>query len=235
LSNKSGLALAGLLKRYYNDLTAAEGGLDIMDPQRARRIRLVFYVAVALYALMVVYVLSRSAAPLAYNLARAAALFGYGTLFVTILSHEYMREMRKLFGKPFMTVHHILAVTGLVLVTLHPVLMAIIMPDHLGELVPRFDSLRTFLTFGGRAALYLILIAALAAVMHRRLKDIWKVIHWLNYLAFVLVFAHSWLLGGNVSTSMLRFVWPLMLGIVAGVFLRKRLVRAAPTPTSKRG
>jgi DMSO/TMAO reductase YedYZ heme-binding membrane subunit len=198
-----------------------------MDAQRARRVRLLFYVAVALYALIVVYVLSRSAAPLAlaYSLARAAALFGYGTLFVTILSHEYLREMRKLFGKPFMTVHHILAVTGLVLVTLHPVLMTILMPDHLAEFVPRFDSLRTFLTFGGRAGLYLILIAALAAVMRRRLKDTWKVIHWLNYVAFVLVFAHSWLLGGNVSTSVLKFISPLMLLTVVAVFLRKRLAR----------
>jgi DMSO/TMAO reductase YedYZ heme-binding membrane subunit len=210
----------------YARITASPmgGGLHTMDAQRARHIRLLFYVAVALYSLIVVYVLARTPAPLAYNLARAAALFGYGTLFVTILSHEYMREMRKLFGKPFMTVHHILAVTGLVLVILHPVLMAIMMGDP-RQFVPRFDSLRTFLTLGGRAALYLILIAALAAVVRRRLKDTWKVVHWLNYAAFVLIFAHSWLLGGNVSTSILKFVSPLMLLTVVVVFLRKRLAR----------
>lgn len=195
-----------------------------MDTLRARRIRLVFYVAVALYSVIVVYLLSGSPAPLAYDLARAAGLFGYGTLFVTILSHEYLREMRKLFGRPFVTVHHILAVTGLVLVILHPMLMAIIMRDP-RQFLPRFDSLRTFLLLGGRPALYLTIIAAVAAVLRRRLKDTWKFIHWLNYVAFVLVFAHSWLLGGNVSTTILRFVWPLMLGVVVGVFLRKRLVR----------
>jgi sulfoxide reductase heme-binding subunit YedZ len=198
-----------------------------MDTQRARNIRLLFYVAVALYALTVLYLLARASAPLPYNLARAAALFAYGTLFVAILSHEYMREMRKLFGKSFLNVHHILAVTGLVLVVMHPVLMAISLRDPT-QFVPRFDSLRTFLTLGGRPALYLILIATLAAVARRRLKDTWKVIHWLTYLAFVLVFAHSWLLGGNVSTSILRFVWPLMLVTVVVVFLRKRLVRAPP-------
>jgi sulfoxide reductase heme-binding subunit YedZ len=195
-----------------------------MDTLRARRIRLVFYVAVALYSVIVVYLLSGSPAPLAYDLARAAGLFGYGTLFVTILSHEYLREMRKLFGRPFVTVHHILAVTGLVLVILHPMLMAIIMRDP-RQFLPRFDSLRTLLLLGGRPALYLTIIAAVAAVLRRRLKDTWKFIHWLNYVAFVLVFAHSWLLGGNVSTTILRFVWPLMLGVVVGVFLRKRLVR----------
>jgi len=44
---------------------------------------------------------------------------------------------------------------------------------------------------GWSSALYLILIAVLAAVMRRRLKDMWKVIHWLNYVAFVLFFAIS--------------------------------------------
>lgn len=204
-----------------------------MDEHRARRIRSLFYLAVALYTAIVVFTLSRTPAPLAYNIARAAGLFGYGTLFVTILSHEYMREMRKLFGKPFVTVHHILAVTGLVLVTLHPALMAILMRDP-RQFVPRFDSLRTFLLLGGRPALYLILIAVLAAIVRRRLKDTWKVIHWLSYVAFVLVFAHSWLLGGNVSTSILKFVSPLMLLTVVVVFLRKRLVRTPPTPP-KRG
>jgi sulfoxide reductase heme-binding subunit YedZ len=200
-----------------------------MDAQRARRIRLLFYVVAALYALTVVYVLSRSRAPLAYNLARAAALFAYGTLFVTILSHEYMREMRELFGQPFLAVHHILAVTGLVLVILHPVLIAILLRDP-RQLVPRFDSLRTLLLLGGRPALYLILIAVLTAVVRGRLKGTWKVIHWLNYVAFVLVFAHSWLLGGNVSTSILKFIWPLMLLTVVVVFLRNRLARTRLTP-----
>jgi len=204
-----------------------------MDDKVARRIRLVVYVAVILYVLVVVYLLSRSSVPLVYNLARAAALLGFGTLFLAILSHEYLREMRKLFGRPFMTIHHTLAVAGLVLVILHPVLLVILLRDPT-QFVPRFDSLRTFLMLGGRPALYLILIAVLAAVARRRLQDTWKVIHWLNYLAFVLVFAHSWMLGGNVSSTVLRFLWPLMLGVVVGVFLRKRLARPAPAPTSKR-
>jgi sulfoxide reductase heme-binding subunit YedZ len=224
---KSKRSLARLVRVRYNHSIAAVGGLDTMDERLARRTRLIVYVTVALYAILVVYVLSRSAAPLVYNLARAAALFGFGTLFLAILSHEYLREMRKLFGQPFMTVHHILAVTGLVLVILHPVLIATLLRDPT-QFVPRFDSLRTFLLLGGRPALYLILIAVLAAVVRRRLKDTWKVIHWLNYVAFVLVFAHSWMLGGNVSSSVLRFIWPLMLGVVVGVFLRKRLARTSP-------
>jgi len=204
------------------------GELYAMDTQRVRRIRLLFYAAIALYVALVVYLLSRSSVPLVYNLARAAGLLGYGALFLTILSHEYLREMRKLFGRPFLTVHHILAVAGLVLVVLHPVLIAVLMRDP-RQFVPRFDSLQVFLRLGGRPALYLILIAVLAAAVRSRLKDTWKLIHWLNYVAFVLVFAHSWLLGGNVSTSMLRYVWSLLLGIVVGVFLRKRLVRTPPT------
>jgi len=198
-----------------------------MDENRARRIRSVIYLAIILYVAIVVYTLARTSAPLAYNIARAAGLFGYGTLFLAILSHEYLREMRKLFGQPFLTVHHVLARAGLVLAILHPVLMAVLMRDP-GQFVPRLDSLRTFLLLGGRPALYLILLAALAALLRKRLKDTWKLIHWLNYAAFVLIFVHSWLLGRNVSTSILKFVSPLMLLTVVVVFLRMRLARTSP-------
>jgi len=195
-----------------------------MSDQQLRNKRLFIYLCVALLALIIIYTLLGTRSPLAWNLARAAALFAYSAMFLAILSHEYMREMRKLFGKPFLTVHHVLAVTGLVLVVTHPTLVAVLTRDP-GAFVPRFDSLRTFLLLGGRPALYLFLIGALAAVVRGRIKNVWKVIHWLNYLAFGLVFVHSWLLGTNVSKGLLKFVWPLMAVIVLAVFVRKRLLK----------
>jgi len=83
-----------------------------MDEKRASRLRLLVYLAVALYAILVIYLLSGSAAPWS-TIWPVRGLLGFGALFLAILSHEYLREMRKLFGQPFMTVHHVLAVTGL--------------------------------------------------------------------------------------------------------------------------
>lgn len=207
---------------HYNRRNFQREETDIMETRRAARIRLLFYTAICLYTILVFYSVLRSPAPLVYSLARAAGLLGYGALFMAILSHEYMRDMRRLFGKPFMTVHHVLAVAGLALSILHPVLLFVLTRD-LTQFVPRFDSLRTLLLLGGRPALYLILIAFLAAVLRGRLKSTWRVIHWLNYLAFVLVFTHSWLLGRHASQGIFRLLWPAMLVSVVLVFARKRI------------
>jgi len=127
-----------------------------------------------------------------------------------------------------LTVHHLFARAGLTLAILHPVLIAVLMRDP-GQFVPRFDSWRMFLLLGGRPALYLIILAVLAAVLRRRLKDTWKLVHWLNYVAFVLIFVHSWLLGRHPSQGVLKFLWPVMLVIIVVVFVRKRLVRTSPS------
>ena len=47
-------------------------------------------------------------------LIRGAALMGYLAVFLSVLSSAYMRQLIRLFGRPFIKVHHILSVTGLV-------------------------------------------------------------------------------------------------------------------------
>lgn len=187
-----------------------------------RRLRVLIPTAVGLLVLLILYTLYRTPGPLSWSLVRAAALFGYGTLFLVIVSTEYLREMRRLFGKPFLTVHHILAVTALALVIIHPIAVALASRD-VTVFVPQFTSLRTFFTLGGRIALYLIFIAVFAALLRACIKSFWRLIHWLNYVAFALAFVHSWLLGTNISTSALRFIWPVMAGLVLLIWVHKRL------------
>lgn len=187
--------------------------------------RRLIYVVLTLWVGFVLYTLFRSPAPTLPMAVRATALFSYTAVFLAILSTEYLREMRKLFGKPFITVHHILAVTGLILMVLHAVLFALLRQD-LRVFLPRFDSLRTFLALGGRPALYFFIIATLAAVVRGRMRSIWKVIHWLNYLAFALAFVHSWLLGTDVSNPLLRPMWAVLAGVILVVFVRKRLLQS---------
>ncbi|MBC7261932.1 MAG: ferric reductase-like transmembrane domain-containing protein [Chloroflexi bacterium] len=192
-----------------------------MDKSGWRRL---IYAFLTLWVGFVLYTLFRNPAPALSMAVRATALFGYTAVFLTILSTEYPREMRKLFGKPFLTVHHILAVTGLILMILHAVLFALLTQD-VRVFLPRFDSLRLFLALGGRPALYLFALAALAAVVRGRIRNVWRVIHWLNYLAFALAFVHSWLIGTDVSNPLLRSVWVVLTGIVLLVFIWKRLLR----------
>lgn len=186
--------------------------------------RRLIYTVLAVWVGFVLYTLFRRPAPLLPMAVRATALFGYTAVFLAIVSTEYLREMRKLFGTTFLTVHHTLAVAGLALMSLHAVLFALLTQD-VRVFLPRVDSWRVFLALGGRPALYLFIIATLAAVARGRIRNIWRMIHWLNYLAFVLAFAHSWLIGTDVSNPLLRLVWVVLAGIILVVFIRKRVLQ----------
>lgn len=194
-----------------------------MDDKTARLIRSVLQWFVELMLIIIIFTLWNTPSSGALNLTRALGLLGYIALFLAILSHEFMKDMTRLYGRPYLVVHHWLAGVALVLAVLHPLAVAWMTKDA-SAFVPRFDSLRTFLTLGGRPALYLILIAVVAGFLRSWLKPFWKYIHWLNYAAFFLILAHSWLLGANVSQGILSVLWPAMALIVLVVFVRNHLL-----------
>ena len=68
---------------------------------------------------------------------RGAASLGYLAIFAAIVSSAYMPQLVRFFGRPFIKVHHILSVTGLVLIALHPVGVAIDSRDP-RVFLPRF-------------------------------------------------------------------------------------------------
>jgi DMSO/TMAO reductase YedYZ heme-binding membrane subunit len=155
---------------------------------------------------------------------RGAALLGYWAIFLAVVSSVYMRELFLLFGRPFIRVHHLVAVAGLILVTLHP-LGAALRSSRLGVFVPDFSSVDAFLRLGGRPAWYLILIASLAALWRARIKNKWRVIHYLNYVAFLLATVHAVMIGTEFVSSLLKVV-PIALALVTvGVFVWKRVRR----------
>jgi sulfoxide reductase heme-binding subunit YedZ len=197
-----------------------------MSESTVRRLRIVIPVVILVWVLVLLCTAFSTPGPSGWRIVRSAALLGYTALFLAILSNEYVRAMKKLFGRPFLAVHHILAAAGLVLIVVHPAAVVIVTRDP-SNLVPRLDSVRSLLTFGGRPALYLFLVAAAAAVAHRRLAKSWRYVHWLTYAAFPLAFAHAWLLGTNASHGVLAVAWPAMFVVVVIVFVRKRLLRPA--------
>ena len=64
----------------------------------------------------------------------------------------------------------------------------------------------------------------MAAVLRNRIKTSWRFVHWLSYLAFFMVFAHSWLLGSDVAGGALRLAWAAMAAIVAVILVHRRLL-----------
>jgi DMSO/TMAO reductase YedYZ heme-binding membrane subunit len=83
-----------------------------------------------------------------------------------------------------------------------------------------------FLRWGGRVAWYLIGIAALVALFRTRLRNQWRYVHWLNYLAFFLASAHAVLLGSDFQSTAMKAI-PIVLSLaLIAVFVQKRLQRS---------
>jgi hypothetical protein len=162
-------------------------------------------------------------------LVRGAALLGYWSVFLSILSSAYLRELVRFFGRSFVKVHHVASVTGLVLIATHPLAVAI-NTSNVAVFLPRFDSLYIFLSLGGRLAWYLIGIASLAALLRTNLRRSWRVVHWLNYIAFFLASVHASLIGTTfrgqgVRAIILKVIVGILSLIAVYVFVRRQVAR----------
>jgi sulfoxide reductase heme-binding subunit YedZ len=158
---------------------------------------------------------------------RGAALLGYQSVFLAIVSSAYMRQLVRLFGRPFVQVHHVVSVSGLILITLHPLGVAL---DNatISVFVPRFDSVLSSLRLGGQLAWYLVALAVLVALLRRSIGRRWRVVHMLNYVAFLSATVHANLIGTQLQYSVPRAVSIVMALVIVGVFVQKRLRQRRP-------
>lgn len=153
---------------------------------------------------------------------RWGALVGYQGVFLAALSSLYLVELTKHFGRGFVKLHHILSALALSTLILHGGLVA----WRLGNprvFIPRFTSVENFVRFGGAPALWLISLAALAAWQRKNLRDQWRSIHWLTYLAFILGTIHAQMLGGSFQYLIVRIISIAMAVALVAVFVIKRL------------
>ena len=139
------------------------------------------------------------------RLVRGAAALGYLAIFSAIISSNYVRQLVHFFGRPFVQIHHILSVTGLVMVTLHPLGVAW-SNESLRVWLPRLDSWLAFLQWGGPPAWYLIATASSAAVLRKAIGRNWRALHLLNYVAFFLGTVHAIMIGTDFRGPIVRAV-----------------------------
>jgi DMSO/TMAO reductase YedYZ heme-binding membrane subunit len=155
---------------------------------------------------------------------RAAAMLGYLAVFVTAVTSAYMRELFQLLGRPFIRVHHVYSVAGLGLITLHP-LAAALRSSSLLVFLPDFSSFYQFFSLGGRPAWYFIVAASLAALYRAAIGQRWRLIHYLNYVAFLLATVHAVLIGTDFVSPVMKGIAILMALVVTWVLVRKRVQR----------
>lgn len=153
---------------------------------------------------------------------RVWALTGYTLVFLSILSSAFLRQLVRRFGRPFVTIHHVASLTGLVVLALHYVAAAVQYGTPF-VFVQGPSAAWTLFANGGRIALLLILVAVAAAWARTRFKSSWRLVHWLNYLAFWVATAHANLLGQDTQAWPVRAVTLAMAVVVVWVLLRRRL------------
>lgn len=156
---------------------------------------------------------------------RIAGLAGIASLFIAIVLSLLVRQSRQIFGLAYIKVHHLFSITGLILISLHPVIMAIDFGTS-RIFIPDFSSWNAFLANAGRPALYLIYIATIAAILRRNIVKYWRYIHSLLYIAFILGAIHGILSGSDLSNPVLYILYVTMIITVMIIFLYKRVLTA---------
>ena len=146
---------------------------------------------------------------------RAAAVLGYLGVFLAILSSNYVRELTRFFGRRFVKVHHVVSVTALAALAIHAASVAWSWRSP-GVFLPSRDTPQAL-------ALWFFAIASLTALLRAAIGKNWRVVHWLNYLAFLMGTLHAQSLGTNFQHLGVRIVSVLMALAVVGLFIWKRV------------
>ncbi|MDD4255046.1 MAG: hypothetical protein PHP59_06675, partial [Methanofollis sp.] len=174
----------------------------------------------ALFLIVSVSVLLTGGEPLSL-LVRLLALNGYLALALAASMSPFLREIRAVFGRPFLAVHHTLAAFGLAAVLLHPLSYALL-TGSLAVLFPSTWTWVEFWTYAGRPALVLILVALTAVSLRKRYPAYWRPFHMLMYAALVLGLVHALLRGTDTTGPVVRAVLGGVFLVAMGAFVAKR-------------
>ena len=152
---------------------------------------------------------------------RLFALNGFIALSIAAIMSAFLKEITLFFKKPFTRVHHYFAAVGLVLITLHPVMLAVQFLN-LSVFLPNLNSLYLFMFYGGRQALIIIYIAFVAVLLRRKMMAYWRPFHALMYVALFFGIVHANLSGTDFGNLAILIVFN---GLFAGTLVAFGLKR----------
>ncbi|NLN44887.1 MAG: ferric reductase [Methanosarcina sp.] len=156
---------------------------------------------------------------------------GYLTMFLAIITSEYMAKMKKVSGLSFIKAHHNLARVGILLILIHPLTFAL---EGRGiQILSPISQTNIFIALAGRPAFYLFLLTAGIALYRKRYKN-WRKVHYLSYLAFLLVSTHALMIGDDFRLTIMRILAFSMAVTVIAIFIHKRLASRQKSTGQKR-
>ncbi|MCU0629059.1 MAG: hypothetical protein MUE45_06200 [Methanoregulaceae archaeon] len=156
------------------------------------------------------------------NWIRFAGLAGFVLLSVAAIMTPWSREIYRNFGTSFVPFHHMFAISGLILITLHPVFLAIRLMNAT-VFLPRFWPFYDLLIFAGRPALILIYIAVAAILLRRFIPGYWRALHALIWVALILGIIHADLIGTDMENPVIFMLFNGLAVVAVGAFVVKRL------------
>ena len=190
----------------------------------------VYLVVLVLTVIIAAVLLTLAGTPGLYGIARGTALVGYQFVVLSVLSSAFVRPLVRAYRKPFVKLHHWVSITGLALLTLHPILLVIVTRSP-SLLIAAYTS-GDFFRNAGSPALMALTIAALAAILKSRIVRVWRYVHWLNYAALLLGTIHAILIGTSVAMlPELRWLFVLLAASGVAVFIRRLAKQPAPART----
>lgn len=178
-------------------------------------------VVLALYAITAAVVLTTPYEDPIHVIARLAALWGFLALAIAAILTPFLREIMKVFGRPFLAVHHTFAAIGLLLPTLHPVTLAIGAMNP-AVFVPVFSPWGRFWALAGRPALYLLYIAFAGVLLRKYIPKYWRWVHGLMYVALLFAIVHGNLLGDDFRDPIIWALFNTLFVLVVAAFVLKR-------------
>jgi DMSO/TMAO reductase YedYZ heme-binding membrane subunit len=146
---------------------------------------------------------------------RLAGLYGFLMIAIATLMTPFLSSVYRIFGTPFLKIHHLFAAFGIVLATVHPLSLAVLVMNP-AVFIPRTDSWLSFWRNAGRVAFILIYVALAGALLRKRIAG-WRYLHALMYLVLLFAIIHANLVGTD-------FTNPGILVIFNGIFAAVVLV-----------
>lgn len=164
-----------------------------------------------------------------YFFLRLTGLYAFVLIFIQIMLGAFMNYWRTVFGPKILNFHIREGILAYGLILAHPALFllnAVLagVPNALGLLIPRFtNAYETYLSFG-KIGFILLTIAIFAARFRNVgfLQKHWRKFHILNYIAFWLIFVHSFNLGSDTHTPPFSWLYSIMaILVVVSIFYRR--------------
>jgi len=184
--------------------------------------KLVLVGTLALYLFVIALKIQTPSTDIFNFIVRFCGLVGTTSLFFAIIKALSPIRVSKIYRKPFTDIHHIFALLGVILLSLHPIAFAFSKSD-LSVFLPRFDSWRIFWELAGRPALLLIYIATLAGKLRSQIPKYWRGVHALTYFALFFGVIHGNLIGTDFQNPAIAILFIIMLGLGGVSFVHKRI------------